>query len=123
MQKFGYWGFSAAVMLMIFGFSSLNGRVINESGLGKETYQINAHFFLYILLCISYFKATKSVLKSVILTAVYGVLDEFHQLFTPMRSASIFDVVVDVFGGIVGGLILWRSDQIVPKKLRNWLIK
>jgi VanZ family protein len=36
------------------------------------------------------------------LTALYALTDEFHQAFVPSRSASVADVLLDVFGGICG---------------------
>lgn len=39
------------------------------------------------------------------LTALYAVSDELHQALVPSRSASIIDVLTDVFGGFCG--ILW----------------
>jgi VanZ family protein len=36
---------------------------------------------------------------------VYALSDEFHQLFVPSRTASLGDVMIDVFGGICG--IFW----------------
>jgi VanZ family protein len=39
------------------------------------------------------------------LTALYAVSDELHQALVPSRSASIIDVLIDVFGGFCG--ILW----------------
>ncbi|MGH7852437.1 MAG: VanZ family protein [Candidatus Binatia bacterium] len=38
------------------------------------------------------------------LTALYAVSDELHQALVPSRSASIIDVLIDVFGGICGTL-------------------
>ena len=39
------------------------------------------------------------------LVLLYAISDELHQTFVPTRTASINDVMVDVFGGICG--ILW----------------
>jgi VanZ family protein len=35
-----------------------------------------------------------------LLVATYSLLDEFHQSFVPSRTASIFDSVIDVAGGL-----------------------
>ncbi len=40
----------------------------------------------------------------VIVVAVYGGLDEFHQSFTPGRSCSVFDWLADVAGASLGSL-------------------
>lgn len=110
---------SIVVMAAIYALSSLNGPYIDAVGLGDEKYHINGHFFLFILLCISYYYATRQIALSVVLTAIYGIFDEIHQIFTPFRSASSFDIWVDIFGGITGGLLSWRFWHPVSQKLRN----
>ncbi|RJR27035.1 VanZ family protein [candidate division WWE3 bacterium] len=109
-------------MLIIFLASSIPGKLVNSVGLGKESYHINGHFFLFFVLCIAYYKATKSIIKSIIFTFLYGILDEIHQIFIPLRSASFFDIFVDTAGGLLAGGLLWKLQHLLPKKLKNWLI-
>jgi len=41
---------------------------------------------------------------------LYGLSDEFHQLFVPYRSASLFDVLADLAGSLTAGLFyLWQK--------------
>jgi VanZ family protein len=52
----------------------------------------------------------KIALLAIILTVLYGVSDEIHQLFVPSRSADPYDVVADASGAIiVQGLISIRK--------------
>ena len=44
----------------------------------------------------------------------YGATDEFHQLFVPGRHAAVADVLLDSFGGALGGI----AYAFVPEKLR-----
>jgi len=37
---------------------------------------------------------------------LYGVTDEFHQLFVPLRSCDVFDVVADATGATVVQTVL-----------------
>lgn len=37
----------------------------------------------------------------------YAALDEVHQLFVPVRGASIRDVVIDSFGALSAQFLLW----------------
>lgn len=65
-------------------------------------------FLLYNALRSSFKKERpwKIVLLAIILTVLYGISDEFHQLFVPSRSADLYDVVADASGAIiVQGLI------------------
>ena len=40
----------------------------------------------------------KSLILPVVISFLYAVLDEVHQLFVPLRNASILDVLVDTTG-------------------------
>lgn len=69
-------------------------------------------FLLYNALSSSFKKEYpwKIVLLAIVLTMLYGVSDEFHQLFVPSRSADPYDVVADASGAIiVQGLISIRK--------------
>lgn len=43
---------------------------------------------------------------AVLLTILYGVSDELHQIFTPNRSPDWHDVVADAVGGTLGALFM-----------------
>jgi VanZ family protein len=45
---------------------------------------------------------TGLILPAVLIAAVYGVSDEFHQSFIPGRMASVSDIVADGVGALVG---------------------
>jgi VanZ family protein len=120
MQKLKKWYPAIIVMLVIFIVSSIPGKIINDSGLGKESYHINGHFILFLILTLTYYKATKNVLRSMIFSILYALLDELHQKFTPLRSVSMFDIYVDTIGTLIGGIILWKK-QLLPDSLKNWL--
>lgn len=46
-------------------------------------------------------------LAAVLLTTTYGVSDEVHQSFVPLREADSWDVVADFVGGLVAALPLY----------------
>jgi VanZ family protein len=110
-------------MIIIFCLSSIPGKIISSSIVGNETSEISGHFLLFMFLCLAYYKATKNILLSIFMTIIYAVFDELHQVFTPLRSSSLFDVYVDSLGAIISGIILWKLLPILPKKLKNLLIK
>jgi VanZ family protein len=39
---------------------------------------------------------------------IYALLDEYHQSFVPSRTASIFDSMIDMAGGLTALLIVRR---------------
>jgi len=74
-------------------------------------------FHLIIYLALSYFfiralkntytniAPAKAVLFTVIFASLYGLTDEFHQLFVVGRNASIFDLFIDSIGSFIGALL------------------
>jgi VanZ family protein len=48
----------------------------------------------------------------IILSLVYGLLDEFHQFFVPGRNCDALDVLADWVGGALGG---WIYIQLLQK--------
>jgi VanZ family protein len=47
------------------------------------------------------------LLWTTVLLVVYALLDEYHQSFVPSRTASIYDSMIDVTGGLTCILIYW----------------
>jgi len=43
----------------------------------------------------------------IIFTALYGIIDEWHQSFVPGRAVEILDWVADITGAFVGAAIVW----------------
>jgi len=44
----------------------------------------------------------------VALVVVYALLDEYHQSFVPSRTASIYDSLIDMSGGLTALIIVWK---------------
>jgi VanZ family protein len=49
----------------------------------------------------------KRSVAAIVLATLYGVSDEFHQLFVPGRSADPYDVLADSVGATLGTAIGW----------------
>jgi VanZ family protein len=51
------------------------------------------------------------LLLSLLLVILYALSDEFHQLFVPSRTGSIYDSLIDMSGGTAALLLLalWRK--------------
>ena len=119
LKSYKRWLPAIIVMAVITLLSSIKGPYIDAVGLGKESYHINGHFFFFVALCISYYYATKKVALSVVLTMIFGIFDELHQLFTPFRNASFFDIQVDSLGALIGGAFSWKLWPLIRNKLKN----
>ena len=48
-------------------------------------------------------------LISVALVVVYALIDEYHQSFVPSRTASVFDSMIDMAGGITALIFISRK--------------
>jgi VanZ family protein len=47
----------------------------------------------------------------IIISLVYGLLDEYHQSFVPGRTCDLIDVAADWLGGVLGGWVYIRLVQ------------
>jgi len=72
-----------------------------------------AHFTEYAILGFLAARAFRSsprwFLISAVLVVVYALLDEYHQSFVPSRTASVFDSLIDMAGGISALIFLSRK--------------
>lgn len=104
------WIITILIAIIIFYISSLT-----FEGISKER-QINLtilyHFFAFAGLCfflnISLIKGKKQnkkfILTAIILSIIYAISDEIHQLFIPTRNGSFSDVLIDSLGIICSGI-------------------
>lgn len=89
------------------------------TGLAIETHDVSdklLHFGAYGLLSVLlylniYFQDKFSLLKkypaslTVLIASLYGLLDEFHQMLVPGRSAEFLDWVADFSGSVLAVLL------------------
>ena len=68
-------------------------------------------YFLFSLLVLRGFRAGRPgwrwtwALATLAVVAAYASLDEFHQSFVPSRTASVYDVMIDVTGAALALLV------------------
>lgn len=106
--------------LLIFALSSLPGASVPKVLFGFDKV---AHAGVFFVLCwLSHrafrFQGNPSLVRrslpaAVLVTFVYGLTDEFHQLYVPGRTADVLDVTADVAGALtyVGIFFVLRSLQ------------
>ena len=82
-----------------------------------------AHLAEYFILGILLFRAFRSGSKelriqrwafySILFVVLYAASDEFHQSFVSTRTASLFDVGIDMLGGTLaqGVSVLWQLSH------------
>jgi len=84
----------------------------SEASLGTIHFLLRkgGHFTEYAILALLAARALRSSTRellrtrwfslSLLLVVVYALSDEFHQSFVPSRTASIYDIMIDTFGGL-----------------------
>lgn len=142
-----YWRivFPIIFIFLIWSFSSHNGNVSdNESiffanlfGFSNGFMRKLAHFALFGALgysCTSFIKGLHpltfpkhtQVFYPVIITAIYGALDEVHQLTIAGRNGSANDVLIDTLAGLAGVLAyiayfcfyrIWKAKRAAVKTI------
>lgn len=106
-----YWLPVFLAMILIFSVSSVPGNNIPSV---FPLQDIVFHSGIYLILAFFFSNALKNTypdaLKSkIVLTAIlfgifYGLTDEFHQSFVPLRTCSLSDLFVDAIGSVLGSL-------------------
>jgi VanZ family protein len=104
-------------MAIIFGLSSISQTPALVGGVDKSL-----HAALYAGLSALIVRALAGgwhrrptigiVVAAILIAAAYGVSDEVHQSFVPMRSVEAMDVVADTVGAAVAAFALYAWDII-----------
>lgn len=98
-------------MALIFFLSSQPSVTISESQILEFIFFKSLHLLEYGVLFFLIYRATeKNLLLSFILTIVYGISDEIHQLFVPTREGRFWDVLIDGGGAFLASLIVKKGD-------------
>lgn len=121
-----YWGPVGLYAGLIFLGSSISNPPETISSLLKEISDKVLHCSEYAVLGALMYRAFRhgagawmarhAVLAAVVGSALYGVSDETHQLFVPLRQSDVLDVVADTVGGTVGA---WSWRRIARRTSRS----
>ena len=84
-----------------------------------------AHVATYALLAALIWRALHfsrgALLWALLLTALYGASDEFHQSLVPPREPAIRDIAIDTFGGFLGLLAVQVCSDLYAAGRRRLL--
>lgn len=118
-----YWGPVVFICILIFWLS-------NQSKLPDVPVRIPhldkvEHFLTYSLLGFFVRRAFthrtphwNSIFSAIVFCLLFGISDEFHQVFVPNRQADIFDLFADILGGIHGQW--WYAQWVEYAKKWSW---
>lgn len=82
-----------AVVFAVLGFCTLGALGITDDGYSDQ-----------------------HVMLAVLLVMLYGISDEFHQIFVPGRSADPLDILADTAGGALGAAALQILFRVWQRK-------
>jgi VanZ family protein len=105
--RFLFWTPTAIVAVTIFILSSIQS--LNPPDLPFEWKDKFFHALAYFALCVALqlgfayegVTISRQMWIPIITSALYGMSDEFHQLFVPGRTAAIDDWIADVVGAVL----------------------
>ena len=106
--------FTILIAIEIFYFSTLQGSAGTGTGISFAKIYHFIVFFLFAFFLLMSIKGNRKIKISYIIitltaSVLYAISDEIHQIFVPLRNASIGDVLTDALGicfAIVIGLII-----------------
>ena len=112
------WGPAIALMVAIFGASSIPDLQTSPAGLSDKT----VHALVYGLLGALVLRAVTraewagvtlvAALAATLISGLYGVTDELHQGFVPGRTTEALDMVADVVGASGAAGVIWAWSII-----------
>ena len=115
-------------MGLIFFLSDQPTLIVIEDEVSEKTVYKLAHVLAYAGLAWLWWRAlspnrqaTWTVLGVAVgLATLYGISDEFHQLFVPGRHAQSADVLFDMAGALAMALLLrcFQWPRLFPERLR-----
>lgn len=84
----------------------------------------NAHFFSYLILGVlvsnslrvSGVKSKKLILYALLISVLYAISDEVHQLFVPGRGGAVLDVLIDSAGSLTGIILYFLAFKYKKNK-------
>jgi VanZ family protein len=114
-KKYLAWTAVIIYSALIFIGSSIPGDQINVDGPGidKLLHSIE-YLILSLLVSISLrfsdtFGRRTAFWITIIGSSLYGISDEVHQIFVPLREFDILDIACDTSGSIIGAYIMFRT--------------
>jgi VanZ family protein len=110
-KRFLRWLPALAVMLVIFGFSSIPSREMPNFGLWDLVVKKGSHMLGYGLLALAWWYGLGFEKRlwwlALLLAVLYALTDEFHQSFVPGRHPSWLDVLGFDGGGAALALLVF----------------
>lgn len=107
-------------MAMVFGLSSVSKLPTPPAGLSFSVIHAVTYAGLGALTARATGKGLRdvswrAVVGAIVISTLYGVSDEYHQLFVPGRTFDVLDMVADAIGSVAGACAVGAWSRI-----RHW---
>lgn len=117
----GLWLPVIAYMAMLFWFSSLSKLPTPPGALSFYHVHMAAYAGLAALTARAAAKGLRSVswtavFAAVVISSLYGVSDEYHQMFVPGRTFDVLDMAADAFGSVAGACAM-KAWSIIRRRV------
>jgi hypothetical protein len=95
---------------IMFYVSSIKGSSIKGGSIWLSVGYHMTIFAVFAFFLFVFFSKPKEEVKTItlaiLMSLIFGILDEIHQIFVPFRSANLEDVIIDLTGAIISVSIL-----------------
>lgn len=112
-------------MALIFALSAQAGLRVSDDPSVDGPFRHVVHIVVYAVLAVLLVHAIQAPGKgqllwlAALLATAYGVTDEIHQAFVPLRNGNLFDVLLDGVGALIGiGIVHW-GPRVVDRRRRR----
>lgn len=124
---FKRWGPALVAMGLIFAASSQTKAALPDYGGNDWLVKKTGHVVIYAALAWAYLRGLTGGQRpitwrvaglAVLLAALYGATDEYHQSFVAGRGATVVDVGIDAVGAVVGAALTaaWQRRREAASK-------
>lgn len=104
-------------MTVIFFLSGRESVQVADEPLVNFLFFKTLHVIEYAILFVLYYRALKNKTAAFLLTLLYAVTDEIHQMFVPTREGRLRDVIIDAIGAFISWISITHLLPRAPKKL------
>ena len=113
----GLWGPPVLYMAVMFGLSSESHPIpVVTVHIWDKLLHLSEYGLLALLFARAFvgggFGWLAAMVAATLMTSAYGVTDEWHQSFVPLRNADVHDWFADTLGAVIGTSI-YRVGAIV----------
>lgn len=110
------------VLLSIYIFAQSSKPAVVVSYNGPFDYILHkvAHIIVYSFLYLFSVRAFKDKKNALVYCILFAISDEFHQIFTPTRNASVIDILIDATSILTTNYFIENYHSKIPNVLKKF---